>query len=338
VNLAVVIPSIREDCALKWIREWSDDLKDVRVILVEDNPEKTFTLPGRVEHYSWRDIDSDLGDDSWIIARRNSGCRSYGFLKALEGGADLIWTLDDDCYPEEALRGTYLKYWDAFYRAPEVPDDSWWNTTDHMGIYPRGYPYKIRENTRKMVLHHGLWSEIPDLDGITQLANPDLRFPPAGVLEVIPSGKMFPMCIMNVVFRREITPVMYQLLMGKDEKENPWGFDRFDDIWAGMFMKRTVDHLNLAVTSGAPSIRHSRASDPRKNVEKEAAGMAVHENFWKYIQDIWFNNATTPSECYSELADAVGAYSLTGNRLRPEYWQELALAMRLWTDHVERVM
>ena len=124
---------------------------------------------------------------------------------------------------------------------------------------------------------------IPDLDGITQLANPDLRLPPAQHVDVVPEGALFPFCIMNVAFRAEAAPLMYMLLMGQDQHGERWGFDRFDDIWGGLLVKRAADHLGWAVTSGAPSIHHSRASDPHRNAELEAAGMDAHEDFWPYI-------------------------------------------------------
>ena len=108
MTVAVVVPTIREDCALRWLDEWKDDLAGARVILVEDNPEPTFAITG-AEHYSWADFRRELGADEWIIPRRTAACRSFGYLKALQGGADIIWTLSDDCYPEEARRGRYLE-------------------------------------------------------------------------------------------------------------------------------------------------------------------------------------------------------------------------------------
>lgn len=331
MKLAVVIPTIREQCAIRWIGEW-EELGDTRIILVEDNPEKTFKLSG-VEHYSWQDIDSDLGDDAWIIPRRTSACRSYGFLKALEGGADIIWTTDDDCYPEEGRKGLFLKQLEQnFSEVITTTDvtDGWWNTTYSAGIYPRGYPYRIR---RQVMVHHGLWSNVPDLDGITQLANPGLRLGPAEHVDVVPDGAFFPFCIMNVAFRREAAPLLYMLLMGQDLDGERWGFDRFDDIWAGLFVKRTADHLRYAVTSGAPSVHHSRASDPHRNAELEAPGMAAHEDFWEHIAAAPLT-ASTPGGCYAELADAVAAFP--GEPPRPGYWRDLAAAMRLWARHTER--
>lgn len=323
MKLAVVIPSIREDCFRKWAAEWEEDFRETRVILVEDNPEKTFRAPSWVEHYAWQDTVREMGGDSWIIPRRADAVCSFGFLKALQGDADVIWNLNDDCYPEEAHKGAYLQRAAAAFTS--VPDDSWHNTIT--GLYPRGYPYGIRGRMRPVVFHHGLWSNIPDLDGETQLANPDFRLPPCQSAEVVPPGKFFPMCNMNMMFRRDIAPVMYQLLMGSDQNGTPWGFDRFADIWSGLLMKKTADHLGLAVTSGTPGIRHSRASDPHRNVQLEAAGRSAHEKFWELIRDTKLTEST-PAGCYPELADALDCYREPTPRAY--YWHSLAAAMRVW--------
>lgn len=328
MNVTVVVPTIREECAKRWVQEWKADLDGVRIIFVEDNPQPTFFLRG-VEHYSWADIDRELGADSWIIPRRTSACRSYGFLKALESDTEIIWTMDDDCYPEWGRRFSYVQaIQDCFTM---VPEDTWWNTLGITGaghMRPRGYPYDVRGDKPVMV-HHGLWSNVPDLDGATQLKNPDFRLGPCEKREVIPSGKLFPMCIMNVAFTREMTPAMYMLLMGKDGQDQPWGFDRFDDIWGGVFMKKIADHLGYAVTSGAPSIKHSRASDPNVNFKLEAAGMAAHEKFWRYIDDHEIQGGTVAG-CYKYLAEIVGRYD--GESPRRDYWYYLSDAMKIWAQ------
>ncbi len=327
MSIAVVVPTIREECALRWLDEWKDDLAGARVIFVEDNPEPSFALGGGIEHYSWRDF-GELGEDERIIPRRTSACRSYGFLKALEGGAEIIWTLDDDCYPEPARRGRYLDLIAGAFTAPATPGDAaWWDTIPSAGVKPRGYPYGIRDRQWPVMIHHGLWSEVPDLDGITQLANMDLRLPPHDGTQAVPVGAFLPFCIMNVAFRAEAAPLMYMLLMGQDQDGQRWGFDRYDDLWAGLLAKKAADRLGWAVTSGAPSIRHSKASDPHRNAELEAAGMKVHEDFWPYLRDVKLTGATA-GECYGEFASSVERY--WGQSPRPGYWQHLAAAMRTW--------
>ena len=284
-SVAVVVPTIREDCITRWLNEWAGDLAGAQIVIVEDNPERSFRVDG-ADHYAWADISRELGGDEWMVSRRTAACGAFGYLKALQGGADIIWTLSDDCYPEKARKGTYLETIRECLAAGVASADvmnGWWNTTARAGIYPRGYPYRTRGRERPVMVHHGLWSNIPDLDGITQLARPDLRLNPAQHVDVVPEGALFPFCIMNVAFKAEAAPVMYTLLMGQDAQGKRWGFDRFDDIWSGLFIKRVADHLGWAVTSGAPSIHHSRASDPRRNKELEAAGIDAHEDFWPYI-------------------------------------------------------
>lgn len=327
MDVAVVVPTIREDCAGRWLREWADDLAGAHIVMVEDNPEPTFRLGGDVAHYSWRDF-RELGADEWIIPRRTSACRSFGFLKALQAGADAIWTTDDDCYPEKDRKGEYLGLIGDLFAAPVAdPASGWWNTITGGQAYPRGFPYGIR---KPVMIHHGLWSNVPDLDGITQLASPDLRLPPHEQVDVVPEGAFLPFCIMNAAFRAEGAPLLYMLLMGQDRDGQRWGFDRFDDIWAGLFAKRAADHLGWAVTSGAPSVRHSRASDPHRNAELEAPGMAAHEGFWQHIRDVKLTG-TTAADCYLELADAAGSFG--GDSPREGYWETLAAAMRLWAEH-----
>ena len=331
MSIAVVVPTIRQDCAIRWLQEWKDDLAGARVILVEDNPEPTFALSGNVEHYSWADF-GELGGDAWIIPRRTSACRSFGLLKALEGDADIIWTTDDDCYPEAGYKGRWLEAIEKAFSTP-APDTSWWNTISGTDLYPRGYPYRIRDNGVPVMLHHGLWSNVPDLDGITQLANPDFRLPPSDRRIAVPYGRLFPMCIMNAAFRREATPLMYMLLMGKDPDGQHWGFDRFDDIWGGVLAKLAADHLGWAVTSGSPSVHHSRASDPHRNAALEKAGMAAHEDLWPYLRDVRLSG-TTPGQCYREFAQAINEYG--GETPRTGYWNSLAMAMTVWADQCEK--
>jgi reversibly glycosylated polypeptide/UDP-arabinopyranose mutase len=324
MKFAVVMPTNREQHALKWAEQW-EELKGSRIIVVEDNPEPAFHLPNWVEHYSWQDMDKDLGEDAWIIPRRTAACRSYGFLKALQGDEDIIWTLDDDCYPEVERRGTYLSTLEGIFTGASMPDDSWWNTMAHTEFFPRGHPYQVREDERPHKLHMGGWSCVPDFDGKTQLANPDYRAAPWLRTQFVPSQRYFAMSAMNLAFRRELTPVMYQLLMG-----GKYVFDRFDDIWCGLFMKKVLDHLGWSCTSGAPSIHHSRASDPERNARVEAPGLIVNEDLWTYVQDIWLDG-DTPAQCYHELAAYIADYE--GPAPYAGYWLKLAEAMDLWARH-----
>lgn len=317
---AVVVPTIREDCLKRFLDEWRDDLCGARIIVVEDNPERSFDAGG-ADHYSHAEIDRDLGEDSWIIPRRSSAIRSYGTLIAVRGGAEFIWHLDDDCYPEPGRRGSYLTELRDILTAL-APPASWWNTLD--GIYPRGYPYGIRAAERPVMAHHGLWSNVPDLDGRTQLAMPGFRLPPAEHAEHVPPGLFFPMCGMNLAFRGEAARLFYMLLMGRSQAGTPFPFDRFDDMWAGLLVKRIMDHLGWAVTSGAPSVEHSRASDAERNARIEAPGIEAHERLWPVIAGADLTGSDA-ADCYRQLSAVVAGFG-------DGYWPLLGAAMTRWAD------
>lgn len=341
-ELALVIATNRPDAFCAWFNAWKTQLDGIKVYVVEDQPEKSDALKflstvKRWKHYAWDDVDRNLGSKSWIIPRRTSAIKSYGFMQARADGADYIWTLDDDCFPE--TKGNRAPYVHTLKHIMETSqaDDSWFNTIESTGLYPRGYPYGIRQDKKPVMIHHGLWSGVPDLDGITALEHHERRLGPANGWEVVPTGKFFAMCGMNLVFRTEMTPAMYFGLQGqmvsKQQRLRELGepeklpFDRFDDIWAGLFAKKIADYLGYAVTSGGPSILHTKLSDPTMRVIKEGPGIAANEILWQVVRDFDLTCGSV-RDCYDELALMVD--SAAGDLPYPEYWKKLSDAMHEW--------
>ena len=312
MRAAIVVPTIREECIARFLDAWASQLAGHTVIVVEDNPEKTFDIskPG-VRHYCWADIDAELGRDSWIIPRRTDCVRSFGYYLASQLPVDMIVTLDDDCYP--AGPGFLQTHYEHLYLP--ASSSAWVSTGT--GVTPRGVPYNNTERKSECVINHGLWNNVPDFDAITQIANTRLGQPFEPVDQVIPKGKFFPMCGMNLAFKPKMAPAMYFLLMGKN-----WPFDRFGDIWCGIFSKKICDHLGLAVCSGEPRIEHQRASNPWTNLRKELPGYEVNETLWEAVDSLVLTG-TNPRECYRELAEKL---PLSG-----EYWDQLRAAMGMWT-------
>src|SRR5438093_13018438 len=102
MKIVIVIPTIREECFKDWLHRWAEELGNHTILVVEDNPTKSFSVPSRqnIFHYSWKEIDDELKDKAWIIPRRTDCVRSFGFYKAYQMQPDMIMTLDDDCYPD----------------------------------------------------------------------------------------------------------------------------------------------------------------------------------------------------------------------------------------------
>ncbi len=313
MTTAIVVPTVREEHIARFLAEWRDEFRDLTVYVVEDHAERQFDVAApNVCHVAWSDIEADLGDRAWIIPHHSGCIRSYGCYLAYRDGAETIITLDDDCYPlEPGFVETHLR------RLAEPAITRAWVSTIS-GLRPRGTPYRRLDREAECVVNHGLWRRIPDLDAVTQIPAEANGLEFDLVDQVVPQGTYYSMSSMNVAFRREVTPAMYFLPMGRD-----WEFDRYGDIWGGVFVKRICDHLRKAVRSGPPAIDHQRASNVWVNLRKEANGYETNEELWQAVDSLVLTG-TTFRACYLELADKL---SLTG-----PYWDRVRVAMRLWAE------
>jgi hypothetical protein len=78
----------------------------------------------------------------------------------------------------------------------------------------------------------------------------------------------FPMCGMNVGFRRAVLPAVYF----------QHRFLRHDDIFAGWFLERVLGVEGYGFVNGGAVVKHERASNAEINLLKERPGDAV--NTW----------------------------------------------------------
>lgn len=345
-QVAIVVPTNRPEHALAFLKAWNFEYP---VYLIEDAPERTFdaypphvrstsAIPHTgqvVRHFSWLDIDEDLRDDSWIISRRNSGIRCYGFLKAVQDGADIIITLDDDCLPNDS-EPSYTDYLvEGHLDVLRATFPRWVSTIE--SHYPaRGMPYRNR-GEMEVMLNMGGWTGVMDVDAMTELVSAGMvRNVPMRRLLPVPQGTFFPMCWMNLSFKRQMLPLMYAPLMGEDKNGNPWPFNRFDDIWCGVFLKKICDILGLAVTAGWPIVNHAKASSIWANLRKEVEGVIVNEYLWQWVDAFMPSKTDDLASAYCELAAQV-EHSFSAIATKPEhqyYWRQLGTAMRVWTEAV----
>lgn len=267
----LVVPTIREDCIHEFLNAW--DILNWEIIVVEDNPKPTFRLLGDAKRFSWEDIDKELGNRSWIISRHDTAIKSFGFWKAYQMGADYIFTLDDDCMPVDGV----LHIEEHF---DNLENTVRW-TRSVPGQRTRGIPYHNQGHADNVALSVGLWTGVPDFDSVYTLGSSPGEIELPKYNQLVARGQYFPMCGMNLCFKREITPLMYFPLMGDGQP-----YRRFDDIWCGIIAKKIMDHLNLLVSVGKPFIHHKKASNVFTNLVKEAPGIATNENFWETIDGI----------------------------------------------------
>jgi reversibly glycosylated polypeptide / UDP-arabinopyranose mutase len=320
-KIYIVVPTIRN---LDFLKQWDNQFLQCHLVIVEDHAKKQIQTPSigfdTISHFSWEDIQKDFKSDEWIFSRQNAGIRSYGFWKAYGLGADVIVTLDDDCYPV----GTDFIQKHVENLTSSAPS-RWFTTFPHPDyMYTRGFPYSTR-NAYKAVMSHGLWSNKMDMDAKTQQKIGDVNIAPYPPLRhFIAPSLYFPMSSMNLAFARSVVPLMYFPLMGKNPKGDLWGYDRFDDIWAGIFAKKIIDHLGMSVVSGTPFVEHKKASDVATNLIKEQSGLAMNEILWKSVDAVVLTKKT-PAECYYELAKTI-------KFPEGEYFSHLRTAMITWAN------
>lgn len=335
IRIAVCVSTNREEETRTFLEAWGPHLRpadwngrrlEFSAFIHEDHPDRGFKLPAlagaALTHTCHKDIDSALGGRSWIIPRKSGAARSFPMYLAWKAGNDFIVTMDDDCLPPEGEEGTFFPtHLSAFHL------DRWFRTID--GEAARGVPYGDK-GALPVLLNHGLWTGVPDLDGPTALVRK--RWPVDVILrasrEVVPPGMWFTLCAMNVCYRRDAIPAAYNLLMGNELA----GFDRFDDIWSGLFLKRISDHLGLYVTSGIPFVRHTKASDLFANLRKEALGIQLHEQFWRHVAAAPLPEARDVASCYIPLARWVSRFPLDhpDSPCPKEYFEKLGEAMTDW--------
>jgi hypothetical protein len=341
LSFAICVATNRAEEVSAFLAAWApylrprairDSAVQFSVFIHEDHPRRAFDLPSlegvRTFHTSHADIDEVLGAAAWIIPRKTGASRSFPMYQAWKAGADFVLTMDDDCLPPpENAESFFETHLEAFRL------DRWFRTID--GETPRGIPYGDK-GALPVLVNHGIWTGIPDLDGPTALVRE--RHPTAIVLraarEVIPPGMYFPLCAMNVCYRREAIPAAYNLLMGLEDA----GFDRFDDIWSGLFIKRIADHLGHYITNGIPFVRHAKASNLFANLRKEALGIHLHEDFWKHVSAAPMEDSRSVLDCYRSLARWTGQFPKKYPQApAPKgYFERLAEAMVCWTELFDR--
>ena len=200
------------------------------------------------------------------MGRKSSCVKNIGIARAHQDGKELFWCVDDDLTGD--FPAAFTEHMTRLSVPHETPPHGWissiaWN--EHLA---RGVPYSGRRQ-RTCALSCGLWTGSHDFDALTRLQFKDSEPKPWCFNGFVPSGTLFPVCGMNVAFRREIAGSMFF-----------WpNVGRFDDIWMGRTAKRECDDRGLLAWCGTPYLHHERASDPVRSAAGEIRGIALNEVF-----------------------------------------------------------
>ena len=175
-KIGICVPTNRGEQAQLFLRTWTQiwekSVYDVTIYIHADKPEKIINIRKLntsvpIIHTCHKDIEKRFGDDQWIIPKKSGACRSFPMFLAYKDKCDYIITMDDDCLPTEEYSENFL---DAHIKA--FNKNKWYSTIE--GVLPRGVPY-TNLGKLNVCLNHGLWENVPDLDGPTSLVN--IRYP-----------------------------------------------------------------------------------------------------------------------------------------------------------------
>lgn len=277
--IAVIVPTIRPEQFNKFLEAWTSLFKKHSVVLykVTDGEEPTITKYRWIEETDTTtglqfstpiSVSEVMGIDSDLIYNKCDAVRNLGFVQACKDGADYFISLDDDVSPVGDPIQAHINILNMKFPISWMDTAASWDKE----IWMRGVPYGVRQEA-ECVLSHGGWRGVPDLDASTQLLNPDVRNIP--IMEIaVPKGVLFPICAMNFAFKRKLMPHVYQAPAYGE-------YQRFSDIWAGINMKKAIDENGWSAYTGGAMVYHERASNPFKNLQKEAKGVELNETYFK---------------------------------------------------------
>ncbi len=249
------------------------------------------------------DYDDVCSAIPWNSVRR----RNLGYLIALEHGAEVIVTVDDDNFQEV---GWLEKHLSALEKARYIVSSmnrvvnpcEFLEFYTKSNIYMRGYPIFqmfsdettiVAKESGGSVLNMGLWKHAPDVDAATNLVYTGLQSSGFNRLVedcsyAVASYNYIPINTQNTAFMRKVTPAYYTLLM--DTMINGLLIDRYDDIWAGWILQKIAHHLGDHVSFGQPLSNHIRNKhDYLRDFSCEYVGMILNSRFFNFIDSLVLN-------------------------------------------------
>ncbi len=320
MRTALVVPTCRPAGLRAFLGAWRPFPWDDTVV-VADLPGPVAGLPPAVRQFCWADLERHPAGE--LFSRQDSACRCFGFLQAVAGGADVVLTLDDDCFPPADaaswLRGHLANLAGAPAWASSVP-----------GLRVRGLPYRGEGRPLRVGVSMGLWAGQADRDACSRLVQEAGPFAPPGGVRVMADCQLFPLCGMNFAFRREVLPAVYFPPMGRGSP-----YARFDDIWGGLAAQAALVPLGYRFTVGEPFVEHRGAGDVFEALRREAPGVAANEWVWRLFA-LLVPSETTVAGSVLDVAEALEASA--ENTPDPAYVRRWGESLRGWCRLAEEAL
>lgn len=294
MSIAMVTTTIRTPDLLRQFRAMRDDVLFVIVGDMKSPHAAIEKLCSELTRaiYLPPDAHEDFGLMASYIPDNCVQKRNIGLLEAIQQGAEVIVSWDDDNAPYD---DRYFDDLEAAFTEP-VPwiagrDDSerWFNPGAHASqqYYYRGFPYALRDHQD----YHGGYrpadGEMPRVGVVNGLVLGDPDCSATERLERKPcvsqhSKMMWDGMLVdprtcwsvfnsqNTAFIRELAPLM--LLMPH--------IGRLDDIWGSLIAQRVMQEMGYGVRYGRPFVVQERnPHDLTRDLEQEMIGIRYTERF-----------------------------------------------------------
>ncbi|HEV7573162.1 MAG TPA: hypothetical protein VGQ21_16800 [Thermoanaerobaculia bacterium] len=366
-SVAIVVTTIFEpnflDGYVANLRRFGRENVDIIVIIDRKTPA---SVAERCAHYGL--ICPTLAEQETFLARfpalapripyDSDNRRNIGFLMALDRGAELLISIDDDnyCIDDVDFVGEHLAAGMTIEIAETESDDRWINICSLLDsstkddIFPRGFPYFARRKSRTIsdetsapapvAINVGLWLSDPDVDAMTRLVQaPHIASAKNRSLR-LGRNTWTPINTQNTAIVRGAIPAYYYVRMGFSL--GGLRIDRYGDILSGYLIQKCVKTRGDAIRIGSPIADHRRTPHNLfKDLYHELAGMVLLEDLLPWFVELTIGGGSY-AEMYAEVAEALEAKSGSmrgfvwddGGR---EFLVDTAANMRAWLDAVRTI-
>jgi hypothetical protein len=180
--------------------------------------------------------------------------RNLGFVLALDLGANLVATIDDDNIPYDSWGSNLMVGRTVNLKTYEAENGCFdpLGATEHGHLWHRGYPLQLlrsRNYSRfevravRVDVQADLWDGDPDVDAVCRLEHaPDVQFDPSRF--PFASSAVSPFDSQNTFVGRDALSRYFMIP----------GVGRMDDIWAAFHLQS----LGFKAAYGAPTVRQIR--------------------------------------------------------------------------------
>lgn len=287
-----------------------------------------------------------------MIPYNSDNRRNLGFLIALERGAEIVISTDDDNFatPDEDFFGAHSIVGKMVEMKAVHSSNGWFNPCSLLEfdppvpVYSRGYPFGKRWQDKlcfgvergRVAVNMGLWLGDPDIDAVTRLALPVRSLGLKSEQLMLGHDTYMPINTQNTAVLCDAMPCFYFVLQGL--KIDGTVMDRYGDIWAGLFLNKAASHMGDRVTVGRPLVQHSRNQHNLLwDLQNELWGMLLTEYLVPYVEEMPLSE-NTYSGTYREIAERLKDIPLHPHPAVQQYLGALSTAMGTWADACQQLV